>query len=50
MYTFTMRRDEFRKLAERAIEQKRSVDDMIGEAIRRVWLTDQDEPETSPTE
>jgi len=44
MYTFTMRRDEFRKLAERAIEQQRSVDDMIGEAMRRVWLSD--EPET----
>jgi len=39
MYTFTMRRDTFRQLAELAIEQQRSVDDMIGEAIRRVWFT-----------
>jgi len=48
MYTFTMRRDAFRKLAEIAIEQKRSVDDMIGEAIRRVWLAEDGERKTSP--
>jgi len=48
MYTFTMRRDAFRKLAEIAIEQKRSVDDMIGEAIRRVWLAEDGESKTSP--
>ncbi len=50
MYTFTMRRDAFRKLAEIAIEQKRSVDDMINEAIRRVWLTEEGDAEMPSAE
>ncbi len=48
-YTFTMPMDEWRRLADIGVQQHRNLDDLIREAIRRVWLTEE-ETETSPAE
>ena len=50
MYAFAMRGEDFARLSTIAARLNRSVDDLIEEAVRHVWFTEQDEAETSPPE
>src|SRR4051812_27871901 len=46
MHMLTIPRHEFGKLAKVAIRLNRSIDELVIEAIRQVWLTDQPPPPT----